>query len=166
MHTSAPCFVTNALSLAQSMAVTVIKMLENEQKLVVGSKEKIEFPDLNRRNVVARIDSGAASSAAHCDKLWIETIGGKKVLCCHFLKRSKRVLRFETYAQKRVKSSNGSMETRFTVKLRVKLGTVEKKTTVTLTDRSTMNYSVLLGRRFLRGHFLIDVSQSYLQSPS
>jgi hypothetical protein len=133
-------------------------------KLVIGSKEKIEFPDLKRRSIVARIDSGAQSSSAHCDKIWIEKMGGVNVLCCHFLKRSRRVVRFEKYQKRRVKSSNGTMQTRYVVQLKIKLNSVERMTDVTLNDRSTMNYTVLLGRRFLRGKFLIDVSKSYLQS--
>jgi hypothetical protein len=136
----------------------------HEGKLIVGNKEKIEFPDLKRRNVVARIDSGARSSAAHCDRIWIERMGGKRVLCCQFLKRSNRVTRFAKFRKRLVKSSNGDVQARYVVKLKIKLNTVIKVTDVTLTDRSTMNYSVLLGRRFLKEQFLIDVSKSYLQS--
>lgn len=156
--------MAKALSLATIDEGQVSLVTTYEGKLLVGNKEKIEFPELKRRNIVARIDSGARSSSAHCDRIWVETMGGKKVLCCHFLKRSTRVLRFEHFTRKRVKSSNGIMQTRYSVRLTIKLGSVEKTTAVTLTDRSTMNYSVLLGRRFLRDHFLIDVSKSYLQS--
>jgi hypothetical protein len=133
-------------------------------KLIVGNKEKIEFPDLKRRGVVARIDSGAKTSAAHCDKIWMERMGGKRVLCCHFLKRSRRVVRFYKFSTRVVKSSNGHTEKRYVVRLKIKLNSVVKTTSVTLTDRSTMNHSVLLGRRYLKDHFLIDVSQSYVQS--
>jgi len=133
-------------------------------KWILGNKEKIAFPDLERQNIVARIDSGAQSSSAHCDKIWIERMAGEKVLCCRFLKRSAKVVRFNHFSRKRVKSSNGTLQTRYSVRLKIRLGEVEKTSEVTLTDRSTMNYSVLLGRRFLRGDFLIDVSKSYLQS--
>jgi hypothetical protein len=132
-----------------------------KEKIIIGNKERVSFPDLKRSHVVARIDSGAKSSSAHCDKIWVESMKGKKVVCCYFLKRSRRVVRFEKYKRTRVKSSNGSFQVRYTVDLKIKLGDVVKTTPVTLTDRSTMNYSVLLGRRFLRGDFLIDVSTSY-----
>lgn len=132
-------------------------------KLIVGRKERIAFPRLNRSNIVARIDSGARSSSAHCDKIWLETLGGEKVLCCRFLKRSKRVTRFKKFKKRKVKSSNGTIQTRYVVRLEIQLGRVNKRTDITLTDRSTMNYSVLLGRRFLMNDFLIDVSRSYVQ---
>lgn len=131
-------------------------------RTIIGSKEKVSFPLLKRQNIVARIDSGAKSTSIHCDKIWEETMGGKKVLCCHFLKRSNKVTRFIYFKKRRVKSSNGTMQVRYVVRVTIKLGDVVKKTEVTLTDRSTMNYSVLLGRRYLKDDFLIDVSQSYV----
>src|SRR5690554_3027416 len=134
------------------------------EKFIVGNKEKIDFPDMKRFGIVARIDSGARSSSAHCDKIWIEKMGGKRILCCHFLKRSHKVVRFEKYKKRKVKSSNGTFQSRYVVQLKIKLGNIVKLTDVTLTDRSTMNYTVLLGRKFLANDFLIDVSRSYLQT--
>lgn len=131
-------------------------------KIIVGHKEKIAFPDMKRANIVARIDSGARSSSAHCDKIWIEKLRGKSVLCCHFLKHSHKVVRFEKFKRLKVKSSNGMLQARYAVELTIQLGDVIKSTDVTLTNRSTMNYSVLLGRKFLKDDFLIDVSRSYL----
>jgi len=133
-----------------------------ENKHLIGNKELISFPNLKRKNVVARIDSGARSSSAHCDKIWTEKMGGEKVLCCYFLKRSRKVTRFKHFKIRLVKSSNGVSQKRYVVKMTIKLGDVTKRTEVTLTDRSTMNYSVLLGRRFLKDDFIIDVSKSYI----
>jgi hypothetical protein len=133
-----------------------------EEKILIGRKERIAFPDLKKRNIVARVDSGALSTSVHCDKIWIERLKGEKVLCCHFLKRSKKVTRFKKYKMRKIKSSNGTLQTRYVVGLKIELAGVSKRTDVSLTDRSMMNYSVLLGRRFLRNGFLIDVAKSYL----
>lgn len=73
-------------------------------------------------------------------------------------------MRFEKFKKRKVKSSNGTFQSRYVVQLKIKLGNILKVTDVTLTDRSTMNYTVLLGRKFLADDFLIDVSRSYLQS--
>jgi len=153
----------------QKCTFAIAKMEKQEvnkvqDKIIVGNKEKIDFPDMKRFGIVARIDSGARSSSAHCDKIWIEKLGGKRILCCHFLKRSHKVVRFEKYKKRKVKSSNGTYQSRYVVQLKIKLGNFAKLTDVTLTDRSTMNYTVLLGRKFLVNNFLIDVSRSYLQS--
>jgi hypothetical protein len=137
--------------------------LSFSEKIIIGKKEKIEFPDLKRKNIVARIDTGAKLSSAHCDKIWLETMKGKKILCCHFLKRSTKVIRFNKFKRVVIKNSHGK-QVRYVVKLKVKLHTFTKETSVTLTDRSTMNYSVLLGRSYLSGPFLVDVSKNYLKS--
>lgn len=142
------------------------KEISFNNRLIIGSKEMVCFPDQHPRQVVARIDSGAKSTSAHCDKIWTEKIGGKTILCCYFLKRSKKVTRFSEFKRRRVRSSNGTLQTRYVVKLRIRLASVTKESDVTLTDRSTMNYSVLLGRRFLKDDFLIDVSGSYIQTKS
>lgn len=155
-----------AFSDVNPLTLAPMEFPEYEGKLIVGNKEKIEFPKLKRRNIVARIDSGARSSSAHCDKIWVETMGGEKVLCCQFLKRSNRVTRFRNFKKRKVRSSNGQIQTRYVVRVEISLGRISKKTDLTLTDRSTMNYTVLLGRRFLSKDFLIDVSKSYLQTPS
>ena len=134
------------------------------EKRIVGNKEKVSFPDQKREHIVARIDSGAKSSSIHCDEIWEEDMRGKKVLCCHFLKRSKKVVRCERFKRRKIRSSNGQIERRYIVEVKISLGDCEKLTQVSLTDRSTMNYSVLLGRRFLANDFLIDVSRSYVQN--
>lgn len=48
------------------------------EKIIVGNKEKVDFPEMKRYGIVARIDSGARSSSAHCDKIWIEKMGGSE----------------------------------------------------------------------------------------
>lgn len=134
-------------------------------KIIIGHKEKVDFPQLKRSWITARIDTGARSSSAHCDKIWIEEKeNGKKVLCCYFLKNAKRVTRFHKFQKRKVKSSNGISQVRYVVRLLIRLGTFEKLTDVTLTDRSTMNYSVLLGRRFLSPCFLVDASTAYIET--
>ncbi len=136
---------------------------EKATKIIIGHKEKIDFPELRRTWVTARIDTGARSSSAHCDKIWVEEkTNGTHVLCCYFLKNSKQVTRFSKFHKRKVKSSNGASQVRYVVRLLIRLGKVEKLTEVTLTDRSTMNYSVLLGRRFLSPEFLVDVSRAYI----
>lgn len=57
-----------------------------------------------------------------------------------------------------VRSANGA-EHRYRVRLPLRYGAVSKETLVNLNDRSAMSYRVLLGRDFLEGDFLVDVSR-------
>jgi hypothetical protein len=61
-----------------------------------------------------------------------------------------------------VKSSNGSISHRYLISTLVRLNGFAVRTQFTLFDRSDMKYQVLLGRRFLRGRFLVDVSAKNL----
>jgi hypothetical protein len=62
-----------------------------------------------------------------------------------------------------VKSSSlasGDYDHRYKVRLTLQWKDVRKEVLVTLNDRTDMEYPLLVGRNFLRGDFLVDVSLS------
>jgi hypothetical protein len=135
-----------------------------QEKLVIGNREKVKFPGLSVRKVTARIDTGAKSSSIHCDKVWIEKFGGKSVLCCYLLRKTTHVTRFERFTTRKVKSSNGHVQVRYTVQLDVQMGDKIVHTEFTLSNRDKMKFSVLLGRRFLKDRYIVDVSKQFTQT--
>jgi len=48
------------------------------KKILLGGKEKVHFEEINKHNVLARIDTGAKTSSIHCEKVWVEREGKKK----------------------------------------------------------------------------------------
>jgi hypothetical protein len=62
-----------------------------------------------------------------------------------------------------VRSSNGEVQERHVVETDVVIAGRSLRTAFTLADREAMNFPVLLGRRLLRGNFLVDVSRRHLQ---
>ena len=50
------------------------------------------------------------------------------------------------------------------VKMRISIGDVSKEIEVTLADRNSFDYPVLIGRNFLDGNVLVDVSKRYIAS--
>lgn len=132
-------------------------------KLVIGGREKIKLPGISRNKVLARIDTGARSSTVHCEKYWLESHKGKKVLYAAVLNRH-HLLKFVHFKIKKVKSSNGQTEQRFVVKLDLEIGEHRFEADFTLSNRKKMKNPVLLGRRFLRGHFVVDVSRNFILS--
>jgi len=131
------------------------------QKLIIGAKELVDFPGLKKKNVLARIDTGARTSSLHCDKVWVERVKNKTVLCATLLKKTKHITHFKKFAKKKVKSSNGISSIRYVVKLEMDLGKKIYLTSFTLNNRDKMNCPVLLGRKFLRARFIVDVSRNY-----
>jgi len=63
------------------------------------------------------------------------------------------------YKQVEVYSSSGEFQIRYKVALPVMVEGKHVEARFTLADRRAMAYPVLLGRNFLKGQFLVDVSQ-------
>lgn len=133
----------------------------HENNLIIGSKERIYLPEVRKAAFVARVDTGAKSSALHCYSVNVEKMHRKEVLCVQFSKNSRTVLRFPRFSRRKVKSSNGQVQQRFAIMLKVVFGAETYRTSFTLTNRADMNFAALLGRRFLRNRFVVDVSKSY-----
>jgi hypothetical protein len=132
-------------------------------KLIIGGREKINLPEVAKNKVYARIDSGAKSSSVHCEKFWVEIKRGKKTLYAAILNKT-HLCKFTEFKTRNIKSSNGISEKRYVVKLEIKIGLHAFESEFTLSDRKKMHNPVLLGRKFLRGHFLVDVSRNFILS--
>jgi len=71
-------------------------------------------------------------------------------------------MKIPLYKLKKVKSSNGSVELRASIKVNISFFGKKYSTVISLTNRSDMKYPMLIGRKFLTNRFLVDVSQEYL----
>lgn len=137
-----------------------------EQK-IIGRKEKITLPELGLNLVWAKIDTGAYTSSLHAEDIREEEMDGKKVLKFQILmpkhqKFTGKTLVFEKYREKKVKNSFGQAEVRYLIETKIQLAGETYRAEFTLTDRSSMKNSILLGRKILRGKFLVDVSKTNL----
>ncbi|MBL7952893.1 MAG: ATP-dependent zinc protease [Flavobacteriales bacterium] len=127
--------------------------------ITIGRLEHIALPGLGVSRVEAKIDTGAYRSALHYQKLKVRTIEGMKQLVVTFQMGGVRKTKvFRSFKRVTVKSSNGETSRRYLISTQVKLNGHIVRTEVTLFDRSDMKYQVLLGRKFLRGRFVVDVS--------
>jgi hypothetical protein len=57
-------------------------------------------------------------------------------------------------------------EQRPVIETSVRLGPVVKRVRITVTNRSTMLFRMILGRKALEGDFIVDVSKKYLMRGS
>jgi hypothetical protein len=60
-----------------------------------------------------------------------------------------------------VKSSNGSTEERIFIKTVIELAGRRYKAELSLTDRASMKFPMLIGRKFLEKRFLVDVALTH-----
>jgi hypothetical protein len=125
---------------------------------VIGRREFVNFPKLGIPTVEAKIDTGAYTSSLHCENITVNYENSKPILYFTIGVENPTVLRFEEYAQKKIKNSFGEMEERFVIKTLIRMGKKQIWSVISLSNRDNMRYPVLIGRRALKGKFLIDVS--------
>jgi hypothetical protein len=136
----------------------------SKEKLLIGRKEDVNLPDLKLKAIDAKIDTGAYSSSIHCHHIKLAKRDGRQVLKFKLLdpeheNYQKRVFVFKNFKTTKVKSSNGKSENRFVIKTNVEIFDKKFKTEFTLTDRSDMKYPILLGRKFIKQGFIVDVNK-------
>jgi hypothetical protein len=139
--------------------------------LLIGRKEYLAFPEWGLRRVRVKIDTGAWSSALDVADCELEE--GSSGLMAHLRlalnpRRPYRVVEVRTPVLRTtvVRHPGGQCEERPVVEALVRLGPVEKRIRLTVTNRAHMRCRMILGRQALAGSFLVDVSRKYLvQTP-
>ena len=143
-------------------------MVANKKpKRVVGWKENAALPDLNVKNVIAKIDTGA--NLASIDAADIKIVSRDKVKYVKFKVMKRNITVRKTSAPlegyKRIKSSNGDVERRPYIKTTLLMDGITKKIELTLTDRGPMEYTMLIGRKALGRRWVVNPSISFSTKP-
>ena len=135
--------------------------------IIIGRKDKADFPELGLYDIDAKVDTGAYTSAIHChDIMKVDEVGSRKVRF-RLLDPSRpsynnMELIHSIYAKREIKNSFGQVEERYIIKTKLLLFDELFDIELSLTDRSRMVYPVLLGRKLLFNHFIVDVTQTDL----
>ncbi|QUY40326.1 ATP-dependent zinc protease (plasmid) [Acaryochloris sp. 'Moss Beach'] len=136
---------------------------------IIGWREWVSFPELEIPQVKAKIDTGARSSALHAFDIERFQDNGKSMLRfkTHPIQKDKTTIVTaiaELLEVKQVRDSGGHTEMRPVILTEIALSNYSWKIEVTLTDRSSMGFRMLLGRQAVRQRFVIDVGQSYIHN--
>jgi hypothetical protein len=136
----------------------LIGMLKSESESgsgvpMIGQTVRIEIAGIP---LLARVDTGAASSSLHaCDV----RIRDGMVHFTTYDDHGRAVpMQAPFVKQDMVRSASGGQERVF-VALVLRHNTKEQSVIANLTDRSNVNYRMLLGRDWLGGNYLVDVSR-------
>lgn len=133
-------------------------MMKYQDLQLIGRAEKINFPELGLSGVPARIDTGAKTSA-----IWASGIKEKDgtLEFVLFARKSPfytgKKLSTRQYTQRVISTSTGMAQSRYIVRLLIELKGKKIRASFSLANRSKQVYPVLIGRRILRGKFLVDV---------
>ena len=138
-----------------------------QEKIILGSEEWCSFPELGIPAIKARVDSGAKTSALHAVNIapfvknevnWVKfdinpiQNNQKTVIHCEALLIDKRI----------VKSSSGFREQRYVIQTNITIGNESWAIEMTLTNRDSMGFRMLLGREAMSGRILVDPEQKYV----
>lgn len=134
--------------------------LRRRLKLIVGRAERVDFPDAGVFGVPAKIDTGAYRSSVWASDI-LEEDGALTFVLLEPSSEwySGKTCHVTDYEVVEVENSFGQKENRYSIGLRVKLGARTVRTNFTLSNRKTKTYPVLIGRKLLKGRYLVDVSE-------
>ena len=135
---------------------------------MLGWREWVGFPDLGIPQIKAKVDTGARTSCLHA--FLVEPFDLDGVPWVRFdihpsQRSSSKVIRCEApiLEQRLVRDSGGHEELRYVIETIVSIGDSKHSVEVTLTDRDSMKFRVLLGRTAISGRYAVDPSGSYLR---
>jgi hypothetical protein len=134
---------------------------------LIGRREYVDFPLLQIANTEAKIDTGAFSSAIHCENIKVTEVSGKPLLTFTlpeaFYPGNKTTMHsFSEFNQKKIKNSFGEAEDRYIIRTKIHIGHKTIWADFSLSDRKSMRYPILIGRKAIKGKFIIDVKQVHL----
>jgi hypothetical protein len=137
-----------------------INVKKHKPKQIIGRKEVVDFPELGLYGISAKIDTGAYTSTLHCRDIEVRE-GHPKTLCFKVLGSPEQEICFKEFKQKTIKNSSGEAEQRYVIKTKIKIAGRAIKSIISLADRGTMRFPVLIGRKLLKNKFIVDVSLNY-----
>ncbi len=135
---------------------------------MLGWREWVGLPELGIARIKAKIDSGARTSCVHAFYVDPYRAGRRDRVRfgVHPLQRNDHHIVHcdaEILDQRQVSDSGGHRELRFVITTRLVLLDFDDPVELTLTNRDSMRFRMLLGRTALSaGGFCIDPSASYL----
>ena len=132
----------------------------SKNREIFGGFERVNIPSLGLENVIAKVDTGAYSGALHCSKIreYKRKSDGKFVLLFTPSYNHSNRQKLTKYVKSYVRSSTGHRIRRYLFDTKIVIKDVEYPIRIGLSDRSDMNYEILVGRRFLRENdILVDV---------
>ena len=136
--------------------------------LILGWEEWLALPDLGLPAVKAKVDTGARTSALHAAS--IEPFGPADAPMVRFVVHPhpargdiEVVCSAPVIGRREVTSSNGDTESRYVIATTVAIGGRHWPIEVTLTNRESMAYRMLLGRQAIRADMIVEPGTSFRQ---
>lgn len=137
-----------------------------DELITLGWREWLSLPDLNLPIIAAKIDTGAKSSCLHTFQIDpFEKDGQAWVrFALHPMQDTNDVVVWREAAvkdQREVSDSGGHKELRYVIETTVQVGAKTRLIEMTLTNRDSMRFRMLLGRTAMNGLCLVNPEVSW-----
>lgn len=144
---------------------------DSSSKTIIGWKEWVALPELGISAIKAKVDTGARTSSLHAfDMEPFEENGVAKV------RFSIHPLQYRTDVEvscvanvvdrRTITNSGGDKEQRFVIRSPLVIGSNTWHVELTLTNRATMKFRMLLGRTTMHNRLIVDPTESFLSGRS
>jgi hypothetical protein len=145
-----------------------IKLIKQIKKYpTIGWREWVGLPELGIARIKAKVDTGARTSALHAFSLQ------------PFMENGKQRIRFDLHPiqhdldsvvtcvadvvdRRLVTDSGGHTEERYVIMTTLAMAGQSWPIEITLTERETMLFRMLLGRKALRKRFIVNPARSFV----
>jgi hypothetical protein len=141
------------------------RQLRKNTKVEIGWCEMVDIPSLGLQNVHAKMDTGAATSSIHATRVKPLVRDGEPWVEFWFrLNAGEKPKRYEAplIDKRYVRSSNGDKQERYVISATFCFGTLCWNGQLTLANRRSMAFPLLIGRRALRRGFLVNSERRWM----
>ncbi|ABE51651.1 ATP-dependent zinc protease family protein [Methanococcoides burtonii] len=142
-------------------------MSKEDQKLILGWREWVALPELGIHAIKVKVDTGAKTSALHAFNVELYRENGVEMVrfLVHPIQRDQD-FQIECIAplkdRRQVTDSGGHKETRYVIETDAVIASERYTIELTLTDRDTMRFRMLLGRSAMKNIAIVDPGASFI----